>query len=379
MTITFFVSGSIHSNFSHRALALARCLYRMGNDVSIVAPIADKYNNFTPKVVTEIDGVRILQPFQFVTKRIEINLIPYFFGAIWVLLTEKSDIVYIYKPTPISVVGLLAKLFRRTEVVADFDDLGSEVMKIEGHPWYRYKLVDFSEWLAKKYSDRLVVASSYLFDLFHKEYPTKPIKIIPNGVESGWFDTLIPSKKAKRIVFIGSVNRKSILEPLFEALSSAVSIHPDTEVQIIGDGEFLSFFKERAEQLNLVKNITFTGWLSLESTKMQLHTGDIGYCYMPFDITTRAASNMKVPQYMARAVVPFVSNVGDLSGTVDFGEAGYVCVADDINSITTTLIRALEDKDRLSRAARARRIALEKLNWDRLTETFINWIESERL
>src|SRR4029079_3524644 len=133
MKILCLASGNIKSNFTYRILALGRSLKARGHDVTIIAPRADKYNGFVPELVSEIEGVRVLQPFQFATKRLEINLLPYIFDAARMVLRDKPDVVYIYKPTPISIVGVLAKLLRRTTLILDMDDLGSEVMKIEGH------------------------------------------------------------------------------------------------------------------------------------------------------------------------------------------------------------------------------------------------------
>jgi glycosyltransferase involved in cell wall biosynthesis len=374
MKITFLVSGSVRSNFSYRPLALARSLRALGHDVSIIAPSADKYNDFKIETISVIDDVRILQPFQFATKRLEINLFPYLFIAAWSLLREKPDLVYIYKPTPVSVVGLLAKLFRGTETVVDFDDLGSEVMKIEGHPRHQIKLVEWSERLAAKYADRLVVASTYLSEMYKQEFANKPVQIIPNGVESDWFDAPVASKNQKRIVFMGAINRKNILEPLFDVLPEVVRKHSDVEVLIIGDGTSLNYFKEKITALNLSNHVTFLGWLPLEEAKPLLHAGDIGYNYMPNEVTTRAASNMKVPQYMARGVVPLVSDIGDLAVTVDHGEAGYIAQPDDLESLKNTILAALEDTDRMKKSKYATLLVSKKINWNRLGRSFHDWV-----
>jgi glycosyltransferase involved in cell wall biosynthesis len=378
MKITFLLSGSIRSNFSYRPLALARSLHALGHDISIIAPKADKYNNFIPEDIANIDGIRIIQPFQFTTKRLEINLLPYLFGATKSLLAEDPDLVYIYKPTPISIVGLLSKLFRNTKTVADFDDLGSEVMRIEGHPWHQRMLVAWSERTAARYSDRLVVASTHLLNAYSNKFPRKPILLVPNCIESDWLSPLIPSGRQKHIVFMGSVNRKSILDPLFDVLPEIVREHPDLSVEILGDGMFLPYFKEKAAALKLSNNIAFAGWLPLEEAKGRLHAGDIGYNWMPDELTTKAASNMKVPQYMSRGVVPIVSDVGDLATTVDHGSAGYVSKPDDIQSLKETLLFALTDQDRAGKAERARSFASERLSWNAFANTFDMWIQPKK-
>jgi glycosyltransferase involved in cell wall biosynthesis len=330
MKILMLGSGSIKSNFAYRLLALGKALSKRGHKVSIIAPKADKYNDFKPEDTSDIKSVRILNPFQFATKRIEINLLPYLFDAARLVLREKPDLVYIYKPTPISIIGLVAKL-RRIPVVLDMDDLGSEVMRMEGHPAHQRKLVEWSEKLGSKYADRLVVASTYLRDMFQKKFPKKSIHLLPNGVEPDWFadKTKVNSKRPPRIVFMGSFNRKNIVEPLIDALPGLVKKRRSVRVLLIGDGKYLPYFKKKITKLKLDRYVEYTGWLKLEDARARLEPGDIGYNYMPDTPTVRAASNMKVPQYMAKGVVPLVSNMGDLPWMVDDGHAGYIAEPDN--------------------------------------------------
>ncbi len=377
MKITFITSGSVLSNFTYRALQLSRSLQKRGHEVSIMAPVADKYNNFKSEKVTDIDGVKIIQPFQFKTKRLEINLIPYILHAAYIMIRNKSDLIYIYKPTPISIVGLLGKLLYKTETILDMDDLGSEVMKIEGRPAYQLKLVKWCEDISAKYCDKIVTASTYLKNYFEKIFPEKPILVMSNGVNDEWFEPLVFSNFKKRIVFFGALNRKNILEPLFDVLPNVIKYHPDINILIIGDGKFLEYFKDKVLSLSLGSHVEFTGWLDVSKAKERLKAGDIGYNYMPNEITTRAASNMKVPQYMSRGVVPLVSNVGDLASYVDFGRAGYICEPNNLKALENKIILALSDIDRIKKSGNANLFSLNNFNLDVLSKRFEDWIKNK--
>jgi glycosyltransferase involved in cell wall biosynthesis len=378
MKITFFTSGSIRSNFSYRALTLAGFLRASGHKVSIVTPQADKYNDFKPEKIREINGIKIIQPFQFVSKRLEINLLPYILSAVLSIIRNKADVIYIYKPTPISIVGILGKIFHHSTVVVDMDDLGAQVMKHEGHPWYQQKLVGLSEYLAVRYADRIIAASTYLFKVYKKQYPRKPIYLLPNGAESSLFKRIITSKQKKNIVFLGAINQPEILDPLFEILPEIVKKHPDVHVTIIGDGTYLSYFKNKCKSPAISSTVSFTGWLPLMEVQKYLRGGDIGYCYMPDEFTNRAASNMKVAQYMARGVLPLVSRVGDLPSYVGYGKVGYIALPDNSQSLLKTILAALDSRERRQKAKEAQSFAKEHFEWKKLATSFEAWLFSTK-
>ncbi len=374
MKITLFASGTIKSNFSYRVLQLGRSLVTRGHDVSIVVPSADKYNNFKKEKISSIDGVKIIQPFQFNTRRVELNLIPYILHMFYIALSHKADLIYIYKPTPITIGGLLGKLVYGTPVVLDMDDLGSEVMRIEGHSLFQRKLVEWCEHIVARFSDRIVVVSTYLYDLYKNKFPLKPILIIPNGVDEVWFSPVNSTSSEKRIVFLGAINRKNILEPLFDVLPNIIKKYPGLKILIIGSGTYLDYFKQKTESAGFADNVEFTGWLALDEARAHLRAGDIGYNYMPDEPTVKASSNMKVPQYMARGVVPLVSRVGDLEKTIGNGEAGYAALPNDLHSLESTILEALSDENSSEKSKQAVRLAAEKFNWNILATQFESWI-----
>jgi glycosyltransferase involved in cell wall biosynthesis len=366
MKITFLGSGTIQSNFSYRMVQVATVLRRKGHEVRIIVPSADKYNDFVPEKINSLNGVRIQQPFQFKTRSMAVNLFPYIISAAYMLLRKKSDVVYIYKPTPISIVGLLAKFFQGSIVVLDMDDLGSEVMKIEGHPAYQRLLVKWSEMLAGYYADKIIVASTFLYDLYKNAYPKKPVRIVPNGVDSEWLAPLSSALDKKRIVFMGAINRKNILEPLFDVAPALIKKFPQLEIVIMGDGAYLEYFKQKSIASGSASHIAFKGWMTLSKVKDNLFPGDIGYTYMPHQRTILAASNMKVSQYMARGVVPLVSDVGDLPAAVNYGNAGYVAAADNNEALQQSLMAALQDTAGMEKSAAARRFAEQRYDWNTL-------------
>ena len=106
--------------------------------------------------------------------------------------------------------------------------------------------------------------------------------------------------------------------------------------------------------------------------------GDIGYAYKPNTDSVKAASLMKVSQYMAMGVVPLVSDVGDLGTYVKDGEAGYICKPDDSRALANMLIRAIgDDNERLLKAEAASIRALEAYDWKKLATSVDKFLDRQ--
>jgi len=372
MKILFLVSGSIKSNLTYRALFLARSLAKKGHKISIFAPKLDKYSKFQEEIINEIDGVNIIYPFQFNTTSRILNLIPYMVHASYLVMFHSADIIHIFKPSPITVIGLIPKLLKKTPTIVDMDDLGSKVMQLEGNNFLIIKITQLCELISLKFSDGISCASSYLEQIYRMKFPEKFVKWISNGIDERFYSSKFIYKKIPpSIIVIGSLNRKNIVQPLFYALQKILETDKslkDISIKIIGDGQSLPYFKNLSKKLNLDKNINFLGWVDIENIPQFISTGDLGYAYMPDEETILASSNLKLFQYMAMGVVPIVSTVGDLPYYVDYGKIGYIAKKNDINDLTSILHKALQDNNgRPVKARIAKEYTKGKYSWDSLS------------
>ena len=346
MRIAFMSLGTINTTFSYRPLAFGKELLKKGHEVYVIMPRFDKYSKFQEEVITDIDGIKIIRPWQIKNVPFILGLLPYIISSIILLHKINPDIVHICKPTPITITGLVLKLTRKRRIVFDTDDLDTEVMRIEKNSPIKIMLVEISEKLAKRFSDAIVAASQFLQEMYASQYPYKIVAHIPNGAEFTNTRNLLPKGTgAARIVFIGNINRTSILEPLFYALEAMNKENIKTSTVIIGDGTYLPYFKSLAEKLQLTKQVTFLGRILQDEFHKYIQPGDIGYCYMPDGITQKACSNMKVFQYMQFGSVPLVSNVGDLPQYTFQGKAGYIAEHSNMQSLIATMKEALANEE----------------------------------
>lgn len=369
MKVLVFSSGSYKSILALRVVALAQHLGRLGNEVTIMAPSADKYNNFTPDENPKLPHVKVVQPWQLVTHSAMVNLLPYLISSFVALMRHRVDVIYLCKPTPITILGLLPKLFLGTPVILDLDDLGSDVMKSQGQSAFQYTLVAWCEKLAMRYADGVVVASTYLEKNVRRQYPNKETVVIPNGVEPDDYVVNQKTQPRKAIYYYGAVNRIVLIESLLRSLPEVIQAMPDTIVTIVGGGDALPEAKRIVEELGLEASVSFTGWIEFLDIQRYVQPGDIAVCYQPNTKTVKAASNMKVFQYMAMSTVPVVSAVGDLPMYVHDGKIGRVVSSESVSALAETFIELLKDgKGRMSIAKRARKAAETEYSWATRTQ-----------
>ncbi|HEY6736197.1 MAG TPA: glycosyltransferase, partial [Candidatus Saccharimonadia bacterium] len=296
---------------------------------------------------------------------------PYIVGLAWHLIWQRYDLVYIYKPTPLTVMGLITKLLRRTTIVADYDDLGSEVMKIEGQPAPIWKLTAWCERVVERHADGVVVASRLLEHETQERYPTKPVIRLSNGVDPERFTpNQTPPRQTPHIIFFGVLNRLSITKPLLQALALVKAALPATTplmLDIIGDGTVRPQLEQLATELGIKQQVTFWGWSSYDQFRQRVQTNDIAITTMPHDRTTAACSNQKVFQYQAMQLAVIGSRVGDMPDYLQDGQAGLIVPPNNAAELSQAILELMNHSDRRAQlAATGRKLAETTYSWKQL-------------
>jgi glycosyltransferase involved in cell wall biosynthesis len=161
------------------------------------------------------------------------------------------------------------------------------------------------------------------------------------------------------------------------AIPLVVKEIPDAQFTIAGGGSALNDAKRLVHELGIEKSVMFTGWLdNMHSVQQHVQFGDIGICYQPDGRTNRAASNMKVFQYMAMRSVPIVSNVGDLHNYVRDGKAGVVVAPEDPSQLAKAITSLLRDTERRTKLTNeAYKLATTTYSWSKRANDLSNFIE----
>lgn len=378
MKILMLGSGTIHSSLSHRLLSLGTQLSIKGHEVTIVVPKRDKYSNYELDNPTTINGIKMIYPVMLNSRSSIFSMIPYILSSAYRVLITPTDAVYIVKPTPVSITGFVAKLFKRRAVFVDLDDLGSEVMRIEGYSRLMAGIVEACERLATNRATALVVASTLLESIYRNKYPLKPIIRLSNGVHCADFITS-NRNGLPHIIFFGALNRERIVDPLLRALPSVIGLagSRNVKVDIIGDGTAKDALESTVRSLNLTTNVKFHGWMSPGQVKQIARFGDIGICIMPQERTTAACSNQKIFQYQAMGLCVIATRVGDLSIYLKEGSAGVLLSSSEPKEISAAIAQLIIDSSqRLELAKLGQHLARTDFAWETLGSQLNAFVEN---
>jgi glycosyltransferase involved in cell wall biosynthesis len=241
-------------------------LERLGHEVYIFAP--------TPRQPG--DGPRIVRipsvPFAF---QPEIRLASLYSQQAYRLAQRaKLDIVHGHDPFAIGLFGLaVAKRFR-LPYVHTYHTLYPEYVH---YVWETRFTRAMAERLSRDFCDQcdLVLAPSTKIEKVLKEWGvTRPVVILPTGVDAGRFAATDPAEAARLrvrfgipegdrlLIFVGRLGREKNIQLLIEAM--ALIKTPGARLLVIGNGPYRSELDRRIARLGVGDRVTFTGYLQRE-------------------------------------------------------------------------------------------------------------------
>ena len=109
----------------------------------------------------------------------------------------------------------------------------------------------------------IVCSSDSVTTEFAAAFRDKTVTTISPGVDPGQFP-MTPVPRERRILFVGSLRKADAYKGLSSLLDAFVEIlrrAPDTELEIVGDGDARSNYEQRCRELGIRHRVTFSGHL----------------------------------------------------------------------------------------------------------------------
>jgi glycosyltransferase involved in cell wall biosynthesis len=237
------------------------------------------------------------------------------------------------------------------------------------------------EWTLTYEAWRVITCSQFMKNevLIGLGTPTDKVDVIPNGVETGRFDSLegvdltdFRSRWAapdQQIVFnVGRIVHEKGVQVLVEAAPAILAGRPNTRIIIAGTGGYLADLRLRAVALGVADRVHFAGFVSDEDRDRLFKVADVAVfpsLYEPFGIVALEAMAARTP------VV--VSDVGGFSEVVALHETGMTAYPDNPASLAWAVLQTLDHPDWADqRAEAAYRMVHTRYSWDTIAAQTIN-------
>ena len=241
-----------------------------------------------------------------------LNMLATALRTAWALFRLRPDVVIISKPLPANTLGVRLWSWTRpaAKIILDSDDFELTANKLSSI--YQRAAIHWSERVAAKLAQAIVVASPFLSDHFRQlTQDTKPIHIIPTGL-TRMAGPVAPAPPQNIITYIGSVSvssghRVDLLPDILAAVHAAV---PQASLLIAGDGDNVSALREMFAAKNLSSSVQWRGRFTPSEVEGLLATTSVIIDPIDDGIANRAKSSYRV-QLAATLGLPVVtSNIG---------------------------------------------------------------------
>ena len=124
--------------------------------------------------------------------------------------------------------------------------------------------------------DTVISLSRKTKDILIKDYhvTANKIHLVYNGLGETTHETIHPAKKVRRtILFVGRLDREKGLAYLLDAFASIANKYPNTNLMVVGDGDFQPYL---AQSRKLAGRIIFFGKTEMDEIEVLYQSADIG-------------------------------------------------------------------------------------------------------
>lgn len=185
---------------------------------------------------------------------------------------------------------------------------------------------------------------------------------VPMGVdlEAAQVESIAPSDDPRLmgkfcLVYLGTLDRERRIDLLFDMMARIMEVRDDVLLLLVGDTKdsaHRAWLLRRARDLDVQRNVVFTGWLPTQEAWRYVRAAQIGLSPFPRTSLLESCSPTKAIEYLALEVPVLVNDQPDLARIIAESAAG-VCVALTSEAFADAAIDLLADNERRQRMSRA--------------------------
>jgi glycosyltransferase involved in cell wall biosynthesis len=222
--------------------------------------------------------------------------------------------------------------------IASIQGLYKEIRKVD--PSIRGTLQSPIEKYVIKKSKNFGCRTEWDSGIIKSQNPEAKIYFMPELINKVFFKKKWAPTKSKRLVFVGSLNKRKGVEVLLKALFIIRKRIPEIMLSFIGSGskKYVTKLKKQIEYMSLTKNVSFEGVISSE---------EIAEIHLKSDIFVLPTYIDNSPNSLAEAMaigMPCIAtNIGGIPSMIEHGESGFLFDLEDHNQLAGLVIKLLDN------------------------------------
>lgn len=313
-----------------------------------------------------------------------LNYVSFFLSAVFYLtfFARRADVIYAYHPPlTVAMAAMVARVFRRTSVVLDVQDMWPDTLRATGMIGNDriLRIVDvFCRWTWRRADHIAVLSNGFRRLLIERGVPEEKITVIPNWADEQAVDTdpgtrpeALGEADKFRVLFAGNMGPAQALDPVLDAATTIAHKNPRIEFCFLGSGLELERLKARAEREALA-NVRFLPRVPMAEVAAYLAAADCLLVHLKADPLFSITIPSKTQAYMAAGKPIVMAVEGDAAELVRQSGGGVVVPPEDAGSLADAIVRLakLGPGDLAELGANARRFYDAHLSFERGVGSF---------
>ncbi len=285
----------------------------------------------------------------------------------------RPEALIVFFALPSGPVGTAAHFFYHLPYLVSLR--GGDVPGLTPEVGWLHKLLSPLRRLILRNAVAVVANSEGLRELSEAADPI-PVQVIPNGVDVDFFraspESWAAARERFRILFVGRFQSQKNLGFLLDHLAALRDQRPGKfEIHLVGDGPLRAELKTQAENLQLMGDIVWHGWLQREELSKICRS-----CHCFVNPSHYEGMPNAVLEAMACAKPIVASRVPGNDAVVQHGTTGFLFPLDQPASLRESLLALIDDPARAEEMGRrGREWVTRDFSWERVAAAYVGFFE----
>lgn len=302
-----------------------------------------------------------------------------------VVRKSRPDVIYERRFSP--KLGAALSALHNLPLVVEVNGLVEEELEIQGRGEEARKVSGKArKSLRKRFfrrAEKIVAVTDGIKTGLRELYgiPLERIAVVHNGANTDLFrpmdrascrEDLDLDLEKHYLCFVGILVWWQGIDDIIRAVPGVNERIPQTELLIVGDGAQRKELEDIALDLELSESIHFVGKVAYEEVPLYINASDL--CLAPKRVLSSGYSPLKLYEYMACAKPVVASRVAGFE-ILEQG-AGLLFDAGDVESLSSTIVSMLSDRESMdSMGATGRRIVEKEYSWKTVAGKIANVLQ----